>query len=165
MLEAVLFYLFAGVVAVSGLAIVLSRNIVRAAAWLLGALGGVGALYFLMAANFLGAIQLIVYAGGTLVLIVFGVMLTSRHAAAQARPRRWEIIAGTAVCALLFAAMSAALLRTEWSSDANPATGGYPIAEIGNELLTTYLVPFEVTSVLLLVVMIGAAYLARPERK
>ncbi len=109
MLEAILFYLFAGVVAVSGLAIVLSRNIVRAAAWLLGALGGVGALYFLMAANFLGAVQLIVYAGGTLVLIIFGVMLTSRHTAAQIRPRRWEIIAGAVVCALLFVAMSAAL--------------------------------------------------------
>jgi NADH:ubiquinone oxidoreductase subunit 6 (subunit J) len=164
-LEAVVFYLFAAVAVVSAVGIVLTRNIVRAAIWLLGTLGGVAGLYFLMAANFLGAIQLIVYVGGTLVLIIFGVMLTSRSPGARLPLRRWEIISGAAVCGLLFAALSFVLVRANWTAYATPSAELYTVARIGNELLTDYLVPFEVASVLLLVVMIGAAYLARPEKK
>lgn len=164
-IEAVLFYIFAAVVVMSAVGIVATRNIVRAAIWLLGTLGGVAGLYFLMAANFLGAIQLIVYVGGTLVLIIFGVMLTARVPGARLPLRRWEIGVGAGVCTLLFATLSIVLLRADWAGDATPANQGYTVAQIGNELLTTYLVPFEVASVLLLAVMIGAAYLARPEKK
>jgi len=164
-LEAVVFYLFAAVAVLSAVGIVLTRNIVRAAIWLLGTLGAVAGLYFLLAANFLGAIQLIVYVGGTLVLIIFGVMLTSRVPGARLPLRRWEVVAGIAVCGLLFAALSFALLSADWASRARPREEGYTVAMIGRELLTTYLVPFEVASVLLLVVMIGAAYLARPEKE
>jgi len=164
-LEAVVFYLFAAVAVVSAVGIVLTRNIVRAAIWLFGTLGAVAGLYFLLVANFLGAIQLIVYVGGTLVLIIFGVMLTSRTPGARLPLRRWEVVAGVAVCGLLFAALSIVLLKANWMSHARPSGDGYTVATIGNELLTTYLVPFEVASVLLLVVMIGAAYLARPEKE
>ena len=73
MFEAVMFYLFGGVALVSAIGCVASSNIVRVACWLLGALGGVAGLYFLNFANLLGAIQLIVYAGGTLLLIIFGI--------------------------------------------------------------------------------------------
>lgn len=164
-LEAALFYIFAIVTVISAVGIVATRNIVRAAIWLLGTLSGVAGLYFLLAANFLGAIQLIVYVGGTLVLIVFGVMLTARIPGARLPLRRWEIIGGGAVCTALFVALSIVLLRANWAASARPADESYSVATIGNELLTTYLVPFEVASVLLLVVMIGAAYLARPEKK
>jgi NADH:ubiquinone oxidoreductase subunit 6 (subunit J) len=164
-IEAALFYIFAAVAVLSAVGIVLTRNIVRAAIWLLGTLGAAAGLYFLLAANFLGAIQLIVYVGGTLVLIIFGVMLTSRTPGARLPLRRWEVIGGGAVCGLLFAALSFVLLKADWAARANPSEHGYTVAQIGNELLTTYLVPFEVASVLLLVVMIGAAYLARPEKE
>lgn len=163
-MEAVLFYIVAVAAALSALGCVLAVNVVRMAVCLLGTLGAVAVLYFLMAASFLGAIQLIVYAGGTLVVIIFGVMLTSQSPRMRFAPMRIELLAGAVVCVCLFAALAMALTDTEWS---NAAVGedGYTTAAIGESLLTTYLVPFELASVLLLAVMIGAAYLVRRERQ
>ncbi len=157
--EAVAFYLLALLVAGSAFGCVIARNIVRMALCLLGTLGGVALLYFLMSASFLGVIQLIVYAGGTLVVIVFGVMLTSRAAGVQLRPRRSEAIGGAIVCLGLLAGLVAILVRTAWPR-AQTGPQGYDVAQLGHALLSTYLVPFELVSVLLLAVMIGAAFLA-----
>lgn len=162
--EAILFYLVGGVAALSALGCVLSVNIVRMAVCLFGTLGSVAILYFLLAADFLAAIQLIVYAGGTLIVIIFGVMLTSKSPWVKYIPKRIELIAGGMVCLALLVGLSIALRSTDWAqAKANPA--GYSVQEFGVALLTTYLVPFELASVLLLAVMIGSAYLARTERK
>jgi len=72
-------------------------------------------------------------------------------------------VAGGLVCLALFAGLAWSLVRADWGAAA-PHAEGYTVAHIGRELLTTYLVPFELASVLLLAVMIGAAYLARTER-
>ena len=162
-LETILFFAVGGFVAVSAVGCVLSTNIVRMAVWLFGTLGSVAVLYFLMAASFLGAIQLIVYAGGTLIVIIFGVMLTSKSPWVRLTPRPAEVVAGGLVCLALFAGLAWSLVRADWGAAA-PHAEGYTVAHIGRELLTTYLVPFELASVLLLAVMIGAAYLARTER-
>lgn len=162
--EAVFFYIVAGTAAGTALGCVLSTNIVRMATCLFGTLGAVALLYFLMAANFLGTIQLIVYAGGTLIVIIFGVMLTSKSPWVRYDPRRGEIVVGAVVFTALFAGLSAVLARTCWTGGAATGAGTLTVADIGWALLTRYLVPFEVASVLLLAVMIGAAYLARPER-
>ena len=162
--EAIAFYLLAAVVAASALGCVIATNIVRMAMCLLGALGGVALLYFLMAADFLGAIQLIVYAGGTLIVIVFGVMLTSRAYGTKLHIRPLEMIGGAVVAVALFAGLTTILLRTAWPA-ISPSQPRFAVAQIGRELLSTYLVPFELASVLLLAVMIGAAYLVQPERK
>lgn len=159
-----LFYLFAGVAVVSSLGVVFSGNIVRTATWLFGTLGAVAALFFLMLANFLGAIQLIVYAGGILVLIVFGVMLTSKSPWMHFNPRPIEVFGGCVVCTALLAGLLTILLRTDWSVGAQPRESVVSVAEFGHALLTDYLLPFEAASVLLLAVMIGAAFLARPEK-
>lgn len=161
--EAVLFYIVGGTVALTALGCVLSTNIVRMATCLFGTLGAVAILYFLMAANFLGAIQLIVYVGGTLIVIIFGVMLTSKSPWVKFNPRPVELLAGGAVCGLLFAGLAVAMWGADWGR-LTPNPDGFEVAHIGWSLLTTYLVPFELASVLLLAVMIGAAYLARPER-
>lgn len=160
--EAALFYLFGLAAVGSAIGVVVSADIVRAAVWLLGALGAVAALYFLLMANFLGAIQLIVYAGGIMVLIVFGVMLTSKSPWMRFNPRPIEVVGGAVVFCLLFAALATAVVWTDWPSAAQPLSEPPRVAVFGQELLTTYLVPFEAASVLLLVVMIGAAYLAKP---
>ncbi len=162
-MEAVLFYIVGGAAALTALGCVLSANIVRMATLLFGTLGSVAILYFLLGANFLGAIQLIVYAGGTLIVIIFGVMLTNKSPWVKYTPRRPEIIAGAVLCLGLFAGLAAALTRMAWGQP-QPQTKTFDVAQIGWSLLTTYLVPFELASVLLLAVMIGAAYLARPER-
>jgi NADH-quinone oxidoreductase subunit J len=162
--EAVAFYLLAALAAGSALGCVIATNIVRMAMCLLGTLGGVALLYFLLAANFLGVIQLIVYAGGTLIVIVFGVMLTSKTYGLRLRARPVEIAAGAIVCLALFAGLVAILVHTVWTP-ASPSPQEFSVGNIGSALLTTYLVPFELASVLLLAVMIGAAYLAQPVKK
>lgn len=164
MIESFAFYIFAAIVLASALGIVISNNIVRAATCLLGTLGGVAALYFLLHANLLAVIQLIVYAGGTLILIVFGVMLTSKSPWAQFSPSRGQVAMGVAVSLLLAFGMCSLMLNADWSRPSGALAESPKVADVGNMLLTDYLVPFEAASVILLVVMIGAAYLARPEK-
>jgi NADH-quinone oxidoreductase subunit J len=164
MIEAVAFYVFAAVVLASALGIVVSRNIVRSATCLLGTLGGVACLYFVLHANLLAVIQLIVYAGGTLVLIVFGVMLTSKSPFVIFSATRGQIVAAVLVTLLLACGLCTLLLQADWSHPAGQLSASPQVKAVGVMLLTDYLVPFEAASVLLLVVMIGAAYLARPEK-
>ncbi len=164
MLEAVLFYIVAGGVVVSALGVCIAQNIVRMAVWLFLALGSVALVYFLLAANFLGAIQLIVYAGGTLILLVFGVMLTSKSPWARFEAPKWELIAATVVCGGLFVTLCTLLGRTAWPDIVSAATPGTSIAAIGRALITQYLVPFEMAGVVLMIVMVGAAHMARQEK-
>src|SRR5262249_29181046 len=101
-LPVVLFAVLATVTAVSALGVVLARNVVRMAVWLLFTLIGVSLLYFLLGAEFTGAAQLIVYVGGTLVLVVFGVMLTAQGPLRELRTRPAELAVGGTLGAALF---------------------------------------------------------------
>jgi len=157
-----MFYLVAGVTLGSGVAICVSSNIVRMAVYLFGTLGSVAVLYFLLLANFVGAIQLIVYAGGTLVLLIFGVMLTSKSPWARFDVKKIELGLAGLVSVVLAGVLIWAISGAAWPVTQDAVTGA-SVETFGQSLLTTYLVPFEVVSVLLLVVMIGAAYMARQE--
>jgi NADH-quinone oxidoreductase subunit J len=159
----VLFYVFGLLAAGSGLGVVISRNIVRTAVFLLGALVGVGGLYFLLNAEFLAAVQLVVYAGGTLILIIFGVMLTSKSPFSRFEPKLGEVIIAISIGSILLFALVMGILRTTFASQELNVTT-YPLVTLGQVLLGDYLIPFELASVLLLVVMIGAAYLAKGRR-
>lgn len=161
--EAIAFYVFAAVTLGSAVGIVVSKNIVRAATCLLGTLGGVACLYFVLHANLLAVIQLIVYAGGTLILIVFGVMLTSKSPWVNFAPTKRQVVAAVLVTVVLAYGLTALMTTADWSRPAGQLAASPKVSEVGTSLLTDYLVPFEAASVLLLVVMIGAAYLARPE--
>ena len=160
--EDVLFYVFAAATVVSALGVVLSRSVVRMAMSLFATFGAVAMLFFLLQAYFLGTAQLIVYVGGILVLVVFGIMLTSSSPWLKFDVKRGEVVAGGVICAGLCAALSFVILQAEWQGE--PTVESSSVAWLGKALLTNYLVPFEVASVLLLVVMIGAAYLAKQER-
>jgi len=162
LLEALLFYAVAGSTVLSALGVCFAKNIVRMAVWLFVGLGSVAMLYFLLAANFLGAIQLIVYVGGTLVLLVFGVMLTSKSPWVRFDPPKVEMTLAAIVCTALAVSLCTVLAKTAWSS-VERIVPGATVASLGQRLLTTYLVPFEVAGVLLMIVMVGAAYLARQE--
>ncbi|VTS03633.1 NADH-quinone oxidoreductase subunit J family protein [Tuwongella immobilis] len=179
-LEAILFAGLASLVAVSAMAVVLTRNIVRSAVWLLFTLIGISMLYFLLHAEFLGAAQLIVYVGGTMVLVIFGVMLTAQSPRKQLRVGRAEGI----FAALLGIALFAILLQSTLSMSApNPdvrnemptiselglnflglQSGATPV-EYGKRPQPTFLLVFELLSVHLLVVLLGAGYLARAKRR
>src|SRR5947208_8540814 len=160
---AVLFYIFALMAGGSALAVVVTKNIVRMAVALLFTLTGVAGLYFLLNAEFLAAVQLVVYAGGTLILIVFGVMLTSKSPFSKFDPKIGEVMIAISMCFVLFAALVMAIVSLP-AKPQPPEINGYPMAQLGQILLGDFLVPFEIVSVLLLVVMIGAAYLAKGRR-
>jgi NADH-quinone oxidoreductase subunit J len=158
-----LFYTFAAMTAASAVSMVISRNIVRTAVALLFTLLGVGGLYFLLDAEFLAAVQLVVYAGGTLILIVFGVMLTSKSPYSRFEPKLVEVIVAVSIASVLLVALFMAVNNAmpSFGTETQPPGNQYPVDQLGQALLGDYLVPFELSSVLLLVVMIGAAYLAK----
>src|SRR5262245_19320224 len=108
--ELFLFYFLAGLTGLCAIAMVVTHNIVRAAAWLLFTLAGVAGVLFLIGANFVGATQLLVYVGGTLVLVVFGVMLTAQgpFISMKTGPAEWGI--STLVGLLLFGTLAAAFI-------------------------------------------------------
>jgi NADH-quinone oxidoreductase subunit J len=173
--EVVLFAVLAAVTAGSALGVVFARSVVRAAVWLLFTLIGVSLLYFLLGAEFLGAAQLIVYVGGTLVLVVFGVMLTTQGPFEWLRTRPAEWAVGGVLSLSLFALLVNLSLGFGSGTPPSPdqplpgpgplglAFLGVPESESAGG--PTYLLPFEIVSVHLLVVLIAAAYLARAKRK
>ncbi|MCX5662573.1 MAG: NADH-quinone oxidoreductase subunit J [Planctomycetota bacterium] len=163
-MQPLLFYVFAALTVGSAWAIVLSQNIIRMAVYLLTTLAGVAAIYFMLNAEFLAAIQLIVYAGGTLILIVFGVMLTSKNPFMQLVTSPLERALGLFIAASVAVMAMVALLNSPvpGGAAAPAAPAGHDhVARIGRALLSDYLVPFELAAVLLLVVMVAAAYMAR----
>ena len=160
--EDVLFYLFAVATVGSALGVVFSGSVVRMAVCLFATFAAVAMLFFLLQAHFIGTAQLIVYVGGILVLVVFGIMLTSSSPWLKFEIRRGELIASGLICGGLCAALSLVFIRTEWDGVASEENTS--VAALGHSLLNNYLVPFEVASVLLLIVMIGAAYLAKQDR-
>src|SRR6266852_8283363 len=108
--ETFLFYVVAGLTALCAIGVVVTQNIVRSAAYLLFTLGGAAAVFFLLGADFVGATQLLVYVGGTLVLVVFGVMLTAQGPFISMKTGAAEWAIAGLVGLLLFAVISVSLL-------------------------------------------------------
>jgi NADH-quinone oxidoreductase subunit J len=159
------FYLFTVIVLASAIIVVFSRNIVRAAFALMITLLSVAAFYVLMMADFVGIVQLLLYVGGILVLILFGVMLTNRQISVDIRESSIQTIPAVIITATIGVILAGAIWTTAW-----PVRDGEKALEatapfIGEMFLTTNLLPFEVASVLLLVALVGAALIARRERK
>jgi NADH:ubiquinone oxidoreductase subunit 6 (subunit J) len=161
MFEKSMFFLFALPAVVAGVAILVSANIVRMAFWLITMLISVAGLYFLMGAYFLGVIQILVYVGGVAVLLVFGVMLTGRHLSLKRRPGPVETLWLVLVSTILLLGLTLSIVGTRVSPP-SVAAANSP-TDIGHALMGDFLGPFELTSVLLLVALLGAAYLARPK--
>src|SRR5258708_27939739 len=105
----VLFYILAAITGASAIGVVLTQNIVRAATWLLFALAGTAGVFFLLGADFIGATQLLIYVGGTLVLVVFGVMLTAQGPFINMKIGAAEWAIGLGVGLLLYGVLAVAL--------------------------------------------------------
>ena len=220
MIEQLLFWVFAILACGGAVAVVATHNVVRMAFWLVVSLGSVAALFFLLHADFLGAAQLLIYVGGTVVLLVFGVMLTASGPYNAIPTSPAEGIVGGAVGFLLLFVLVSSIGSVDWTEvsgrlPAVPAapylvdmtlaakadesfvnTGsprakaefaamqqqGRTVRQLGLGFLglrpdrhlaegdgkgsaSGYFLPFEIVSVHLLVVLIGAAYLARAKRR
>jgi NADH-quinone oxidoreductase subunit J len=164
-LEFAFFGLAALLVLVGGVATVAARNPIRSAMGLLTSIVGVAAMYLLLAAEFLAAIQILVYAGAVVVLFLFVIMLLG-PSATSARDARTAIPRYLGAGVFVGAALASALLIGQLSTGAltqlqPPPVGLGTIEGIGKELFTTNLVPFELSGALLLVAVVGAVAVAR----
>lgn len=166
-----LFFILAAVVAVSALGVAASRSVIHSAVWLLFTLVGVALLYLLLGAEFLAATQLIVYVGGTMILIVFGVMLTSGGPFAVMEIPKPQRLAGGLIAIILMTLCVLAILEIPTPMNVTPNeipnvnTLGLSFLGVNSPSKPAYLLPFEIVSVHLLVVLIAAAYLARAKKK
>lgn len=201
--ELLLFALFAAGACGGALAVVISQSVVRMAFWLIVSLGSTAGLFFLLHADFVGATQLLIYVGGTLVLLIFGVMLTASGPYLRIATAPGQLLAGGFVGVALLATIFFAIGGIDWPQAAvkvdpdtsavavefvpgrlsqgyNPPGQGNTARPLGLKLLglsleelgstrqapsSGYLLPFEIASVHLLVVLVGAAYLARAKRR
>ncbi|MCD8492066.1 MAG: NADH-quinone oxidoreductase subunit J [Geovibrio sp.] len=167
MMAQVAFYILAGLAVVSALGVITRENPVHSALWMLLTFFSVAGIFVQLGAEFVAAIQVLVYAGAILVLYLFVVMLLNPRSGGFIRMPAKYII-GSAVSVVVFFQIAI----TIWSSGIfkNGAIGPLPYVEgmnnvraYGNVLFTKYLVPFEIASILLLVAMIGAIVIARKD--
>jgi NADH-quinone oxidoreductase subunit J len=155
-----MFYLFAALTIVSAFCVVTIRNIVYSAFFLLFTFFGVVGLYILLAADFIAIVQLVVYVGGILILLLFGVMLTNKITSVQVKSGTFQILPAAIAVGLFAGILTAALVNTKWKTfeTGMPATTAY---SLGHLLMNEYVLVFELLGVILLVVLIGAASMAR----
>lgn len=148
----------------SALGVVLLENIVYSAFLLGGVFISMSGMYILLNAGFVAAAQVLVYVGAVNVLILFGIMLVNKRQPFLPVKQAWVGKAATgAVCAGLFALLTASVLNTPWAISTETPIGEGAIVEIGKHFFSDYLLPFELASVLLLIALIGAIVLARRE--
>jgi NADH-quinone oxidoreductase subunit J len=140
--------------------VVLSRSLIYSAFSLLFTFFGVAIIYVLLGADFLAATQVLIYVGGILVLLLFGVMLTHRLYNLNLKTETFQLFPGMIIAIAVFVSLAMAAANTRWKFvGEKPAA---PTTEtIGTLFMTEYLLPFEIASILLLVALIGAAMLVR----
>jgi NADH-quinone oxidoreductase subunit J len=156
----VVFYFFAAITIGSAAVVVFARNLIRSAFALLFTFGGVAALYAFIGADFLAATQMVIYVGGILVLLLFGVMLTHKLYDLNLKSETHQFLPALLTALAVFAILVTFMVRTQWyrggTSGDNPTT-----AAIGELFMKDYILPFEVASILLLIALIGAAMIVR----
>lgn len=162
----ILFCLFAGIVAGGAISVILQKNPLYGAFSLILSFLGLSAIYIMLGAHFLGVIQIVVYAGAIMVLFVFVIMLLNvrreaTHIDHHAYLKPLAAILGLILLAqLVFVVARVAIPQ---SPTVSPGVG--TVETVGKELLTTYLLPFEATSVLILMAIIGSMHLAKREKE
>ncbi len=156
------FWFIAGLTIISAVMVVYSKKLLNSAIALLFTLFGVAGLYVFLWADFLAAVQVVVYIGGILILIIFGIMLTNRITTVHISHSSIQRGYGGMVVVGLMGFLGWMIVRTPWLQGQS-VEPEQTVAIIGRLLLTDYLMPFEVTSVLLLGALIGAATLSRAE--
>jgi NAD(P)H-quinone oxidoreductase subunit 6 len=163
-LGTVVFYLVAAIVVGSAAMVAFSRNIIYSAFSLLGTFAGVAGIYIFLGADFVAAVQLLIYVGGILVLILFAVMLTHRITDVQITNRTAGIVPGILIVGIFLALLIQTIRETPWAK-AKEIVYTPTSAKIGDLFLQSYLLPFELASIVLLAALIGAVVLARKEIK
>jgi NADH-quinone oxidoreductase subunit J len=160
--ETIAFWSLAIVLVGSALAVVLSRNLFHSVLWLALALTGTAGIFLLLEAEFLAAVQLLLYAGGVVTIVVFAIVVTERLVGERITQTNRRITAG-AVIALAFAASVVSFISQQPLATTRPPLATDLTRTLGEAVLTRYVLPFELLGVLMLAAMLGAVYFARPE--
>lgn len=162
MIEQIVFYLFAFVIVASALAVVTMKNIFHCALFLILCLFTVAGIYVLLSAEFLAVVQVLIYVGAVAILMIFAIMLTSKLAGREVQMSNEQTFIGAFMSLILIFGLVVSFSRTVFRlSDLVPPTES--TFAIGRLLMTDYVLPFEMVSVLLLAALIGAIVLARRE--
>ena len=157
-----LWYLIAGGVIASAAITAFHPNIVYAAIALLGSFGGVAGFFIYLSADFLAVTQVAVYIGGVMVLVMFAVMLTNRIGEVELSNPSTSLPVAAGLGALLLGLVGFIAVKMPWAVS-DPAPLRSTAADLGNAFLQDYLLPFEVASVVLLAVLVGAVIIVRKE--
>jgi NADH-quinone oxidoreductase subunit J len=162
-MDVIVFLIFALIAVVCAINVVVQTHPISSALSLVGVMGSLAVLYLLLGAEFIAAAQVIVYAGAIMVLFVFVIMLL--NAGAETKKGRSYLIPGAPLL-IVFLGLIAYSVQRIFPDGTMVRFGGFQGGgpkDIGNALFTTYLLPFEVTSILILVAIVGAIVLARKE--
>jgi len=157
-----IFYLLSFVIIVAALLVVSLKNIFHSALFLILALFAVAGIYILLEAEFLAAVQVLIYVGAVAILIIFAIMLTSQLSSKAIKQSNEQVLLGIFVSAGFLMILLGSIPNTVWRI----SDGSLPVnntLSLGEYLMTDFILPFEVVSILLLAAMIGAIVLARKE--
>jgi NADH:ubiquinone oxidoreductase subunit 6 (subunit J) len=160
--EAIGFWSLAVVLVISALAVVTSTNLFHAVLWLALALTGTAGIFLLLNAEFLAAVQLLLYAGGVVTIVVFAIVVTERLAGERITQTNRRIGGG----ALVSVALMALLVNSIWQRPlafTKPPMSGDLTRTVGERVLTQFVLPFELLAMLMLAALLSAIYFARPE--
>ncbi len=157
-----IFYLIAALAVGGALGVVLVRNTVYAALFLILALLAVAGVYILLASEFLALVQILIYAGAITVLLLFALMLTRAGDLPETMVGAQWPFAGVASLTLM-GLLIATVATSDWPGDADGTITRIPFEQVGEALFRQWAVPFEIASVVLLIALIGAIVLARDD--
>jgi NADH:ubiquinone oxidoreductase subunit 6 (subunit J) len=158
-ISSVLFFLLAIGVVGAGIAVVTLRNIIHSAVAMMICFGSLAGMYALLGAPIVAAAQVLIYLGAISVLILFAIMLTQAGDANLPAPFHRQVPIAAVIALALIGLVGWAVIQTDWAI--LPEAVGAAVADIANAIFTTYALPFEIISMLLLVAIIGAIFLAR----
>jgi NADH-quinone oxidoreductase subunit J len=147
----------------SALMVIISKNPVHSVLWLIGTFFAISGHYILLNAQFIGIVNLIVYAGAIMVLFLFVIMLMNLNADAEPKKNKWLKMAGVIAGGCLMLVMVAVLQKAETGGQLVQVKEGNIglIEQLGRNLFTDYVVPFEISSILFLSAMVGAVVIGK----
>ncbi len=160
-IEAILFWFFGGIALLAALGIIFCKHVIHAALLLVLTLLSLAAVFILFGAEFLAVVQILVYAGGIVVLMVFGIMLTKRDSDGKLNSSSRYRLPAIVIGGLIFYLMIRVIKGLQIPETTADMANQQQLPQIGIQLMTTNLVAFELIAYLLLVVLVGAAFLAK----
>jgi NADH:ubiquinone oxidoreductase subunit 6 (subunit J) len=162
MLHTIFFYMLSAILVVSAIAVTTSKNLFHSVLWLALALTGTAGVFLLLDAEFLAAVQLLLYAGGIITIVVFAIVVTERLVGERLTQTNMRIGGGALLSLVMLGFLVRVILYRTLPFE-RPDMGGDLTQMLGQAVATRYVLPFELLALLMLAGMLGAIYFARPE--